>query len=45
VLSAIGDAGAVRAGLERYADAGATLPCAGAVPGTDFEATLAAAAR
>jgi alkanesulfonate monooxygenase SsuD/methylene tetrahydromethanopterin reductase-like flavin-dependent oxidoreductase (luciferase family) len=45
VLTAIGDAGAVQAGIERYADAGTTLPCVGAVPGTDFEATLTAAVR
>jgi F420-dependent oxidoreductase-like protein len=43
-LTAIGDADEVRAGVERYAGAGATSPCVGAVPRTDFTATLEAAA-
>ncbi|MCD6726857.1 MAG: LLM class flavin-dependent oxidoreductase [Solirubrobacteraceae bacterium] len=43
VLTAIGDESAVRAGVERYRDAGVTLPCVGAIPSTDFEATLRAA--
>jgi alkanesulfonate monooxygenase SsuD/methylene tetrahydromethanopterin reductase-like flavin-dependent oxidoreductase (luciferase family) len=44
VLTAVGDEEAVRAGLERYRDAGTTSPCIGPIPGTDFEATLRAAA-
>jgi probable F420-dependent oxidoreductase len=40
VLTAVGDEEAVRAGLERYQDAGTTSPCVGPIPGTDFEATL-----
>ena len=43
-LTAIGDAAAVRAGVQRYLDAGTSSPCVGPVPGTDFEATLRAAA-
>ncbi len=43
-LTAVGDADAVRAGVQRYLDAGATSPCVGPIPGTDFEATLHAAA-
>jgi alkanesulfonate monooxygenase SsuD/methylene tetrahydromethanopterin reductase-like flavin-dependent oxidoreductase (luciferase family) len=42
-LTAIGPADEVRAGIQRYADAGATSPCVGAVPRTDFNATLEAA--
>ncbi len=41
-LTAVGDAAAVRAGLERYRAAGATTPCVGPIPKTDFEATLRA---
>jgi F420-dependent oxidoreductase-like protein len=41
-LTAIGDAAAVRAGLERYRQAGATSPGVGPIPKTDFEATLGA---
>jgi alkanesulfonate monooxygenase SsuD/methylene tetrahydromethanopterin reductase-like flavin-dependent oxidoreductase (luciferase family) len=44
-LAGIGSADDVRAGLERYLDAGATSPCVGAIPKTDFEATLGAAAE
>ena len=44
VLTAVGDAEGVRAGLERYREAGATSPCAGPIARTDFEATLRAAA-
>ena len=44
LLCAIGDEGAVRAGLERYREAGANLPCLGPIAGTDFDATLAAGA-
>ena len=43
-LTAAGDEPAVRAGVERYVDAGVTLPCVGPIPKTDFEATLRAAA-
>ncbi|MGH2855748.1 MAG: LLM class flavin-dependent oxidoreductase [Solirubrobacteraceae bacterium] len=41
-LTAVGDASAVRAGLERYRAAGASTPCVGPIPKTDFEATLRA---
>ena len=44
ILTAVGDDDAVRAGIERYLDAGATSPCIGPIPKTDFEATLRAAA-
>jgi probable F420-dependent oxidoreductase len=44
VLTAIGSADEVRAGVARYADAGTVSPCIGPVPRTDFEATLEAAA-
>ena len=44
VLTATGDAEAVRAGVERYRQAGTTSPCVGPIPRTDFEATLRAAA-
>src|SRR5207244_398382 len=44
VLTAVGDEDAGRAGVARYADAGATSPCVGPIPRTDFEATLRAAA-
>lgn len=44
-LAAVGDADAVRAGVERYRAAGATSPCVGPVSRTDFTATLDAAAR
>ncbi len=43
-LTAIGSPEEVRAGIARYRDAGATSPCVGAVPRTDFAATLEAAA-
>lgn len=42
-LTAIGSPEEVRAGIQRYSDAGATSPCIGAVPRTDFNATLEAA--
>jgi alkanesulfonate monooxygenase SsuD/methylene tetrahydromethanopterin reductase-like flavin-dependent oxidoreductase (luciferase family) len=42
-LSAIGDQAAVKAGVERYRQAGAISPCVGPVAQTDFEATLRAA--
>jgi F420-dependent oxidoreductase-like protein len=44
VLSAIGSAEDVVAGLRRYRDAGATSPCVSPIPGTDIDATLRAAA-
>ncbi len=43
-LTAVGDADAVRAGLQRYLDAGATSPCIGPIAKTDFAATLRAGA-
>jgi hypothetical protein len=43
-LTAVGDQRAVRAGLDRYVEAGVTLPCIGPISRTDFEATLRAAA-
>jgi alkanesulfonate monooxygenase SsuD/methylene tetrahydromethanopterin reductase-like flavin-dependent oxidoreductase (luciferase family) len=43
-LTAVGDEGAVRAGVDRYAEAGATSPSIGPIPRTNFEATLRAAA-
>ena len=43
-LAAVGDADAVRAGVERYRAAGATSPCVGPIGRTDFDATLTAAA-
>jgi alkanesulfonate monooxygenase SsuD/methylene tetrahydromethanopterin reductase-like flavin-dependent oxidoreductase (luciferase family) len=42
-LTAVGDAAAVRTGIARYAVAGTTTPGVGAIPRTDFEATLRAA--
>lgn len=44
-LAAIGSPEDVVAGVERYLDAGATSPCAGAIAKTDFDATLEALAR
>jgi F420-dependent oxidoreductase-like protein len=44
VLTAVGDEDAVRAGVERYREAGVTTPAVGPIPRTDFEATLRAAA-
>jgi alkanesulfonate monooxygenase SsuD/methylene tetrahydromethanopterin reductase-like flavin-dependent oxidoreductase (luciferase family) len=43
-LAAAGTPTDVRAGLQRYFQAGATSPCVGPIPRTDFEATLRAAA-
>jgi alkanesulfonate monooxygenase SsuD/methylene tetrahydromethanopterin reductase-like flavin-dependent oxidoreductase (luciferase family) len=43
-LTAVGDEAGVRAGLGRYRSAGASSPCIGPIPTTDFEATLRAAA-
>jgi alkanesulfonate monooxygenase SsuD/methylene tetrahydromethanopterin reductase-like flavin-dependent oxidoreductase (luciferase family) len=44
-LAAVGDPDAVRAGVQRYADAGASSPCIGPISKTDFDATLEAAAQ
>jgi alkanesulfonate monooxygenase SsuD/methylene tetrahydromethanopterin reductase-like flavin-dependent oxidoreductase (luciferase family) len=44
-LTAIGSEDQVRAGIERYRDAGSTSPCIGGIPGSEFEATLGAAAE
>jgi alkanesulfonate monooxygenase SsuD/methylene tetrahydromethanopterin reductase-like flavin-dependent oxidoreductase (luciferase family) len=44
VLTAVGDEAAVRAGIQRYLDAGATSPCIGPIPKSDFTATLRAGA-
>jgi probable F420-dependent oxidoreductase len=43
VLTAVGSAGDVRAGIERYRQAGVTSPAVGPIARTDFEATLRAA--
>ena len=43
-LTAIGSPDEVKEGVARYGDAGATSPCIGPVPRTDFAATLEAAA-
>jgi alkanesulfonate monooxygenase SsuD/methylene tetrahydromethanopterin reductase-like flavin-dependent oxidoreductase (luciferase family) len=44
-LTAIGSEDQVRAGVERYREAGATSPCVGGIPGGDVEATLGAVAE
>ena len=44
VLGAIGDAEEAAGSVRRYRDSGATSPCVGPVPGTDFSATLEALA-
>jgi len=41
-LTAVGDEAAVHAAIARYSDAGASSPCIGPLPKTDFEATLRA---
>src|SRR4051812_36939032 len=43
-LTAVGSEDDVRAGVQRYLDAGTPSPCVGPIPGTDFETTLRAAA-
>lgn len=43
-LMAVGSADEASATVRRYLDAGATSPCIGAVPGTDFNGTLEALA-
>jgi F420-dependent oxidoreductase-like protein len=44
-LAGIGSADEVRSAVRRYRDAGATSPCIGAIPGTDFEGALEAVAE
>jgi alkanesulfonate monooxygenase SsuD/methylene tetrahydromethanopterin reductase-like flavin-dependent oxidoreductase (luciferase family) len=44
-VAGIGPASDVRATVERYREAGATSPCIGAIPGTDFSAALDAVAE
>lgn len=44
-LAGIGAAAEVQAAVKRYRDAGTTSPCVGAIPGTDFDAGLRAAAE
>ena len=44
LLTAVGDDQSVRAGIERYREAGATSPGIGPIPKTDFDATLRAGA-
>ena len=44
VLTAVGSEDDVRAGLQRYADAGTDSPCIGPIARTDFDATLRAGA-
>jgi alkanesulfonate monooxygenase SsuD/methylene tetrahydromethanopterin reductase-like flavin-dependent oxidoreductase (luciferase family) len=39
-LTAVGDEAAVHEGIDRYRRAGASTPCIGPIPKTDFEATL-----
>ena len=39
-LTAIGTREEAEAGVRRYQDAGATSPCIGGVPGTDFDTTI-----
>jgi F420-dependent oxidoreductase-like protein len=41
-LAAIGDPDTARASVKRYQEAGATSPCVGPIPKTDFERTLEA---
>ena len=43
-LTAVGDEAQVRAGVERYREAGASSPCIGPISKSDFEGTLRAAA-
>jgi alkanesulfonate monooxygenase SsuD/methylene tetrahydromethanopterin reductase-like flavin-dependent oxidoreductase (luciferase family) len=43
-LTAVGNEQGIHAGLERYRSAGASSPCLGPIPKTDFEATLRAGA-
>jgi alkanesulfonate monooxygenase SsuD/methylene tetrahydromethanopterin reductase-like flavin-dependent oxidoreductase (luciferase family) len=41
-LTAVGDESQLHAGIARYREAGASSPCIGPIPHTDFEATLRA---
>ncbi len=43
-LAGIGDAGQVTGAVERYRQAGATSPCVGGIPGTDYDGALEAVA-
>jgi F420-dependent oxidoreductase-like protein len=43
-LAAVGNPGEAKASVERYVAAGATSPCIGAIPRTDFDATMKALA-
>jgi alkanesulfonate monooxygenase SsuD/methylene tetrahydromethanopterin reductase-like flavin-dependent oxidoreductase (luciferase family) len=43
-LAAVGDPDTARRTVRRYRDVGATSPCVGAIPRTDFDATLEALA-
>ena len=45
VLAAVGTADEARASMRRYAEAGATSPCVGGIPGADFDGTLEALAQ
>ncbi len=44
-LAGIGDADRIRDAVARYRDAGATSPCVGGIPGTDYDGALEAAAE
>jgi alkanesulfonate monooxygenase SsuD/methylene tetrahydromethanopterin reductase-like flavin-dependent oxidoreductase (luciferase family) len=44
-LTAIGSEDEVRAGIQRYLEAGTTSPCVGGIPGGDVEKTLGAVAE
>ncbi len=44
-LAGIGSADDARSKVSEYADAGATSPCIGGIPGTDFDAALEAVAE
>jgi hypothetical protein len=43
-LAAVGSASEAEASVRRYLDAGATSPCLGGIPRTDFDVTLKALA-
>lgn len=45
ILTAIGGPEEAQAGIQRYFDAGATSPCVGPIPRTDFEETLRTLSR
>jgi hypothetical protein len=44
-LTAIGSVEEAEASVRRYLEAGASSPCLGGVPGTDFDVTLEALAH